>query len=220
MAEGKKTLVSRRDFLVDSGAAIAGEASNASAPKTVTETITKTSAAATVATTVAQITTSPPKTVTSPPESAVKEVLISTPSKGYILANPDICGGCRTCEAVCSLHKEGISNPELARIQVLKDELDGYICEAMPCKQCDGPRCLLACPTGALHVDGVSGARVIDEDQCIGCKSCMEACPATPPRIRFNTAKNKSFKCDLCNGEPQCVTFCPTGAITYVRKDI
>ena len=167
--------------------------------------------------TVAQTTTLPPTTVTSPPETVVREVPIATPSKGHIVANPDICGGCRTCEAVCSLYKEGVSNPELARIQVLKDELGGYICEAMPCKQCDGPGCLLACPTGALHVDGVSGARVIDEKKCIGCKLCMEACPATPPRIRFNTAKNKSFKCDLCNGEPQCVKFCPTGAITYVK---
>ena len=216
MAEDKKNLVSRQNFLVDRGAVIAGETLHACSPKTFTETITKTVPAATGA----QTSALPSTTVTPPPETGGREVPMATPSKGHIVANPDICGGCRTCEAVCSLYKEGISNPELARIQVLKDELGGYICEAMACKQCDDPGCLPACPTGALHVDGVSGARVIDEEKCIGCKVCMEACPATPPRIRFNAVKNKSFKCDLCNGEPQCVKFCPTGAITYIEKDI
>ena len=143
-----------------------------------------------------------------------------TPSKGHIVADSDICGGCRTCEAVCSLSRESISSPELARIQVWKDELGGYICEAMPCRQCDAPRCLQACPTGALQVEEASGARIIDEKKCLGCKLCMEACPASPPRIRFNRAKNKCFKCDLCQGAPQCVKFCPTGAITYVNMDV
>jgi Fe-S-cluster-containing hydrogenase component 2 len=172
------------------------------------------------ATTAAQTTALQPPKVVLPPEAAVKEGPVLTSSKGHIVVNLDICGGCRTCEAVCSLYKEGISNPELARIQVFKDELGGYICEPMVCKQCDDPACLLACPTGALHVDGMSGARVIDEKECIGCKSCMEACSFTPPRIRFNAAKSKSFKCDLCNGDPQCVKFCPTGSLTFVKKDL
>jgi len=146
-----------------------------------------------------------------------KEVPIAPPALGHIVCNSEICAGCRTCEAVCSLYHEGVVNPELSRIQVLKDELGGYISEAMPCKQCDGPECLLACPTGALHVDDVTGARVIDEEKCIGCKRCMEACTATPKRIRYNAEKKVCFKCDLCGGDPQCVKFCPMGALIYVK---
>jgi Fe-S-cluster-containing hydrogenase component 2 len=29
----------------------------------------------------------------------------------------------------------------------------------------------------------------------------------------------KVQKCDLCGGDPACVTACPTGAITYVDAD-
>ena len=141
-----------------------------------------------------------------------------TPSKGYIAANPDICAGCRTCEAVCSLYKEGISNPELSRIHVFKDELDGYRCEPLPCHQCVKPACLLVCPTKALHVDAKTGARVIDKKTCDGCQLCIKACVFTPPRLRFNAKTNLCFKCDLCGGNPQCVKFCPTGALTYQTK--
>jgi Fe-S-cluster-containing dehydrogenase component len=141
------------------------------------------------------------------------------PSKGNIAVTIDICAGCRTCEAVCSLYKEGISNPELSRIHVFKDELDGYRCEPQPCRQCVHPGCLPVCPTGALHVDDVTGTRVIDEMICDGCQLCMQACVFKPKRIRFNAQKKVCFKCDLCGGEPQCVKFCPTGALTYRAKE-
>ena len=149
--------------------------------------------------------------------SGAKDTTVA-PSKGNIAVNTDICAGCRTCEAVCSLFKEGISNPELARIHVFKDELDGYRCEPLPCRQCVRPECLFVCPTGALHVDALTGARVIDEKTCDGCQLCIKACVYTPPRIRFHAQKNVCFKCDLCGGNPQCVKFCPTGAITYKAK--
>jgi len=135
----------------------------------------------------------------------------------YILANSNLCGGCRTCEAVCSLYKEGIVNPELSRIYVKKDILGGYVCEPIPCRQCHSAECLAVCPTGALHIDSTTGARVIDEGICDGCKLCLEACPVIPARIGYNPVKRVCFKCDLCGGDPQCVKFCPMGAITFVK---
>jgi Fe-S-cluster-containing hydrogenase component 2 len=144
----------------------------------------------------------------------IKKIRIS---RWQLVCNPDICGGCRTCEAVCSLTKEDIVNPRLSRIQVVKDELGGYVSEAMPCKQCAGPECLFACPTKALHVDEKTGARVIDATKCSGCKLCIKACIATPKRVYYNAEKKVAFKCDLCRGDPQCVKYCPTGALTYVK---
>lgn len=150
--------------------------------------------------------------------SARSRVANVVSSKGQIISHPDICAGCRTCEAVCSLYKEGISNPELSRIHVFKDEMDGYRCEPLPCKQCVKPKCLLVCPIQALHVDAITGARVINEKTCNGCQLCIKACAFNPPRIRFNPQNNVCLKCDLCGGNPQCVKFCPTGAITYMTK--
>lgn len=137
---------------------------------------------------------------------------------GHLVCESNICGGCKKCEIVCSLHKEGVISPALARITVKRDIFDSYLFEAMPCLQCDGPECLMVCPVpGALYVDEATGARVIDESKCTGCKLCMKACPATPKGIRYNAEKKVCFKCDLCGGNPQCVKFCPTGALTFAK---
>lgn len=147
-------------------------------------------------------------------EGAKEALAQIKPAIGHVVHNPDICSGCRTCEIICAVAHDGVASSELSRMQWKKNIFDACITDIMTCKQCDGPECLAACPTGALHVDETTGARVIDETQCIGCQSCLNACPADPSRIRFNLEKNVSFKCDLCGGDPQCVKFCPTGALT------
>ena len=55
---------------------------------------------------------------------------------------------------------------------------------------------------------------VIDKDKCIGCKTCILACPFGAPF--FDKTDRITVKCDYCDGEPQCVRFCETGAIKFV----
>lgn len=133
---------------------------------------------------------------------------------GRVVHDPDICSGCRTCEIVCSVYHEGAASSTLSRIQWDKDVLGACITDIMACKQCAGAECVAVCPNGALHVDAETGARVIDEAVCVGCQLCLNACPVEPKRIRYNREKNVCFKCNLCDGDPQCVKFCPTGSLT------
>jgi len=35
----------------------------------------------------------------------------------------------------------------------------------------------------------------------------------------FNVIDRKNFKCDLCDGDPQCVRFCEVKAVEYVEAD-
>jgi Fe-S-cluster-containing dehydrogenase component len=105
-------------------------------------------------------------------------------------------------------------NPEKARIEIVTNEWQGYQSEIHVCNQCEDAECLAACPTNAIHVDESTGAKVVDEEQCNGCKLCIEACPYTPPRLRFDEEKNLCLKCDLCSGNPQCVVFCQEGALS------
>ncbi len=139
------------------------------------------------------------------------------PAIGHINHVSLICSGCRTCEIICTLGHEGVINPLLSRNTVHTDIQAGDITHALYCQQCDDPKCLKACPTGALHVDPETGARVIDQDVCIGCQTCLNACifaqedPANS-RIKYNKETGTCFKCDLCGGEPKCVKYCPLGA--------
>jgi len=136
------------------------------------------------------------------------------PSVGRIVHDPDLCCGCRVCEIVCTLSHWGFVNPDYSNIRIRTDILGGYISEAETCKQCDGPECVAACPTGALHIDPETGARVIDQDVCVGCQMCLNACPAQPSNIHHNPQSGTCIKCDLCGGEPRCVSNCPAHALS------
>ena len=135
-------------------------------------------------------------------------------SKGHIIHDPSLCCGCKQCEITCSISHWGVMNELYSGIRIKTDLLGGYISEAFVCKQCAGPECVAVCPTGALHVDKETGARVIDKDVCIGCQLCLNACPVAPSRIRYVDTENVCFKCDLCGGDPKCVKQCPTVALS------
>lgn len=134
-------------------------------------------------------------------------------AQGHVVHDPALCSGCRTCEIVCTMAHEGYASSERSRIQWTKNVMDACITDIMTCKQCAGAECVAVCPSQALSVDLETGARVINEELCVGCQLCLNACPVVPPRIRYDAVTNTCFKCDLCGGDPQCVKFCPTGAL-------
>jgi Fe-S-cluster-containing dehydrogenase component len=55
---------------------------------------------------------------------------------------------------------------------------------------------------------------LIDEGTCIGCRTCIAACPFGAPTVIQET--RKVIKCDLCHGDPQCVEFCASKAIQFL----
>lgn len=122
------------------------------------------------------------------------------------------CVGCKTCEMVCSLSHEGICSPSLSRIRVARDERAGWFVP-VTCAMCEKPLCVAICPVGAMARDPESGLVLVNEQLCIGCRQCVQACPFG--HANFNSASKTAFKCDRCGGDPQCARFCWTGAIVY-----
>jgi len=159
-------------------------------------------------------------------------------STGYIVYDSRSCWGCQSCMYACSMGHYGETNPSLSRIQIIRDapSFTKYPQDIViaVCRHCVTPLCVNNCPVGAAHIDKANGdIRVIDEDKCVGCRRCLEACPQRPRRTVWNPYKGtngKSSKCDLCvnaphwrrkggpEGEPACVTICPAGALKLERK--
>jgi protein NrfC len=99
------------------------------------------------------------------------------------------------------------------------------------CRQCPEPLCVRNCPTGAAHVSAKNGnIRMIDAEKCIGCQTCIKSCPYIPHRPIWNPATNKATKCDMCvntpyynkkggpGGTQACVEACPASVLKIVAE--
>jgi electron transport protein HydN len=146
-----------------------------------------------------------------------------------------LCIGCRTCMIACVVAHEGKRIFEIdpdgydfhPKLKVVKTWL---VSVPVQCKHCENPACQAVCQVGAIG--RVDGRVVVDRAKCIGCKSCVEACPfgavhMAPLGFAVNpdgTRRAVANKCDLClgvEGGPACKRVCPTGALRLVeRQDV
>lgn len=150
-----------------------------------------------------------------------------------------LCAGCRLCEVACAQFHEGNAGHttcrnrvtvrpllQFAGVSALSANATGWpqplanatfaeFSENHFCRQCASPECLDICPEVAIYVHPRTGARVVNEEKCVGCGECVSACQFE--MIQLNEETGKAIKCDLCDGEPQCARWCPTGAITVKR---
>jgi Fe-S-cluster-containing hydrogenase component 2 len=131
----------------------------------------------------------------------------------------DKCIGCRTCETACSLKNTGTVHPTRSRIKVIKYEKRGEYHNYIPmvCQQCSTPLCMYACPTNAITKNSDTGALIVDDKKCVGCKICNMVCPIGG--ISIDPITNIAFKCELCDGDPECTKICDLEAISYVPMD-
>lgn len=131
---------------------------------------------------------------------------------GRLLFDSALCTGCRACELACSWVKTGSFWPDRSRVRVVRLEWEGLDLP-LGCEQCEPAPCIAACPTRALRVDPATEGVLLDPADCIGCKQCVVVCPFLA--IHFDPASRQLYKCDVCEGDPECVRWCETEALRW-----
>lgn len=128
---------------------------------------------------------------------------------------PERCTGCQSCEMVCSLSHEGSCSSSLSRIRINKwEEISVFM--PVVCQHCEKPPCITICPTQARKRVPGTDAVVTDAKRCVGCKSCLYACPYGAPAIHPLT--KRTMTCDLCDGKPLCAEVCAARALFYIPE--
>jgi len=89
---------------------------------------------------------------------------------------------------------------------------------AITCRLCENAPCVAACPRDALTQSEENGIILVDEDKCNGCGWCIEACDYGA--IMLHPDRKVVFVCDLCDGNPKCVEWCPEEALDFVTADV
>lgn len=113
----------------------------------------------------------------------------TSPRKRYgMVFDMDACVGCQTCTIACKQTNQ--TTPGILWRNVLDLEVGEYpqvdrTFLLTGCQHCDNPPCVPVCPTGATYQRD-DGLVVIDEDICIGCSSCVVACPYQARKIDKN----------------------------------
>lgn len=111
------------------------------------------------------------------------------------------------------MEKEKKFVPRKARLKIVYEYPFKDV--AIICRQCARAPCAEQCKVGAIKRDDRTGAWIIDSNKCIECGVCVEACPFG---IIALSDDNVAFKCDLCCGDPKCVSWCPTTALKYESR--
>ena len=118
---------------------------------------------------------------------------------GFVI-DLDRCIGCKGCQVACK-QENGVALGANRTLVRTVGPMGSYPDVQMyflptPCQQCADPPCVQVCPTGACRQNREEGVVLIDREQCIGCRSCGEACPYQANT--FNQELRVMDKCDTC----------------------
>ncbi len=138
---------------------------------------------------------------------------------GFIY-DKDKCVNCKACSAACILENGwNVSGREIITYNPEALPLIHVINLSLACNHCESAVCMTGCPSSAYTRDEKTGAIILDESKCVGCRYCQWNCPYDAPK--FNAAAGTIVKCNLCYNEinngfqPACASACPTGALRF-----
>jgi Fe-S-cluster-containing dehydrogenase component/formate-dependent nitrite reductase membrane component NrfD len=129
------------------------------------------------------------------------------------------CIGCHACSTACKSENQvpiGVNRTLVKYVETGAYPDVRRRFQVTRCNHCANPPCVRICPVTAMYQRD-DGIVEFDPSICIGCKSCMQACPYDS--IYLDPETNTAAKCTFCAHridvglEPACVVVCPEHAI-------
>ena len=149
--------------------------------------------------------------------------------RGRIYVEAEKCLSCKRCKLACAISHSRSGNlyeaifedpPPRSRIRLT---LVGGATVPNACRQCEAAPCMMVCPSKAISRCRALDPVVIDNEACVGCRSCVTVCPFGVPEM--NQLRSSVIKCDLCiqrldaGQVPACVEACHAGALVFNEED-
>ena len=110
------------------------------------------------------------------------------------------CIGCKTCQVACrdknALYNVGEIFRRVETVEVGTFPSVRYYGASISCNHCERPACVANCPSGAMYKDEDEGVVLHDDGMCIGCETCVSACPYGEPVYLEDEGIVR--KCDSC----------------------
>jgi Fe-S-cluster-containing dehydrogenase component len=174
------------------------------------------------------------------------------PDSMGVLVDFTKCVGCRSCEAACN-REQGLEPPDkpfddmsvydelqhngqqrrttekaftVVNRYEQTDRKSGPVFRKFQCNHCNEPGCLTSCFVNA-YTKTPEGAVIYDPTVCVGCRTCMVACPFYVPAYSYSSPTNPVIrKCIMCydtrlkfGRPPACVEACPNEVMTFGHRD-
>ena len=170
-----------------------------------------------------------------------------------ILFDTTKCIACRACQVACkqwwelpavaTTNRGTYENPpnlsaetwnKIMFREVAQDGSVKWLFTRQACMHCTEAACVQVCPTYARSYNALGYVHT-DQERCIGCGRCMDACPFKVPKIgkanlspripvTLSAPRPVAYKCKFCEDRvedgltPACVQTCPPGALQFGER--